>query len=247
MSTDKPIEASARTVARRGSAAGELAVPRLADMPAQLRGQVSALIAGPVRYPSAGEGDGGFVLPPPRPWHDPAAAGFLEAYAAACEPAEARAMMQWLTALAGAVGGPSRADVNARAAALAVIRRDWPRGIFTRATLGQAMREFTRYYPSAGELAAFLEPIARRLERIRAALDGVAAATEAPTWPARESSVPYVLPTPPPQRPGRPGGYRDDGGDPEAAGGRHSGVVHVSQAWVDAQLAAIGHPRNREG
>lgn len=140
---------------------------------------VVAYAAAPPRLPARLQSQVATVLhaewrPGELPRYDPEAAKALPAFDAACEPADAATIEQWLGALVAAVANPpAQADFRMRVGPVLLALGDLPAGVWTRETLRQAMRAF-KWWPPVAELGDLLQPHADRITGTRDALAKIA-------------------------------------------------------------------------
>jgi hypothetical protein len=204
----------------------------------ELRAQVERLKAGRTRLPGIpGTDDPGLALAPVEARYHPGAQAEADALRARlARRADRKTIAQWLGVLATTVANPPASEeaFEARLAGVAFVCGDLPAEVWSRETLKAATGRF-KFWPSAPELAdEVLRPIASAMEAEIAAYDRVARADPAtagiPTG-ARESMVPYVLPTPPAPR------------EPRVAIHPTKAEIVAPLRSVEEQLAALGFTR----
>jgi hypothetical protein len=95
---------------------------------------------------------------------------------AACNPAPPARIAVWCGPLLDVLrfGPPDKVSTQRFVAAVLLICGDLPAGCWTRETLAQAFKTFTRSAPTPGEIAALLQPHADRFIKVRDGLIRIA-------------------------------------------------------------------------
>lgn len=179
-----------------------------------LRQAVARLMTSPEprKWPGVGEDDPGFVVanqppPPSTVWVEGADRAAAEYAASACAAADPRTVHQWLQMLARVVTNPPSAQtVKEAAQGICFAFDDIPAGCWQDHTLREAIKAF-KFWPAPAEIHAMLKPHAVVISETARALHDIARtpknAPPSVEYGAFESTEPYQLPPPPPERPSR--------------------------------------------
>ena len=208
-------------------------------MAPELRAQVERLIAGPVRLPGVDAEDPGMVLTPEPEYHPGAQAEADAKRAALVRPMEPQAIRLWAQTFAAGHSNAPRDETDFAmwlSALIFTCGDDVPGGAWDVVALREASREFSEFWPSAGKVFKLLEARALRLQREIAALERIAKGERVRRGPVRESSVPYVLPMPPPERPAHPSMPKGEPGSDLVR------IDPVAKAQTLADFGPIDHP-----
>jgi hypothetical protein len=203
------------------------------DLPAALRRQVDRLSNN--NGPTVRFGDMVWETAPPE--FDPDAQRCAEALRPHAEPASRETIEAWMLMAVACIGGapsPGSPQYASWLAGLVLVCGKLPGACWSEATLEEALGKFT-FWPSIAEIKALLQPHADQLLATLRALDRIAAAERAPRYQARASTVPYVLPPPPPLPARGEGLSKRDLDDP------HWDEVTINPLVIEAQLAALGY------
>jgi hypothetical protein len=199
------------------------------ELAPELRREVDHLIAGPVRLPGIEADDPGMLLTPEPAYH-PGAEAEAEAdarRAALAQPATPEMIRDWLELIAASVANtPDDKAISLRLSVLALYD-DLPAPVWTsRRALREAIAAF-KFWPSGAEMVEL-----QRRQREIFELERIAKGDHVRRGPARESTVPYVLPMPPPEKPAHPSMPKRE---PSVGD-----LVRIDPAEVARQIAPLG-------
>jgi hypothetical protein len=156
------------------------------------------------------------------------------------EPVDPEEVRGWLLALAKTrmSGKPeTREMLNAEIEDAIFACGDLPAVCWTEATLKMA-KQSLEWWPGPAQIMRLLEPIARTLRSRLFDLDHPGPEPAPLAIPARESTIPYKLPPPPPNI-GRPAGWKGNR-RPEPQPGPSDGLP-IDQATAQARETARAH------